>query len=69
MCKRNIAKSLKKAYDIKVSIHLGVSPSGKAADSESAISLVRIQIPQPYTNLALFLIRLFLWIVCYDHDP
>ena len=28
-------------------INSGVSPSGKAADSESAIPVVRIHLPQP----------------------
>ncbi len=31
-----------------MSKHIGVSPSGKASDSESDISLVRIQVPQPF---------------------
>ena len=47
-----------------ISWHIGVSPSGKASDSESDISLVRIQLPQPISiekepSVGPVLIRLF----------
>ena len=49
-CYKNIHKSIDKqknlCYNIKVE-NIGVSPSGKASDSDSDITGVRIPAPQP----------------------
>ena len=44
---KSIDKTKKVCYNVKVE-NIGVSPSGKASDSDSDITGVRIPAPQPY---------------------
>ena len=46
---KSIDKTKKVCYNVKVE-NIGVSPSGKASDSDSDITGVRIPAPQPKTK-------------------